>query len=188
MAIRNYLIEGVSGAGKTSVAIELQRRGYHVLHGDRELAYKGDPITGEPIDVSAIDRASLDIAFGHRHHIWDVTKVKKAIEDKSHTTAFFCGGSRNFASFIDLFNVVFVLDVDAETLKLRLRMRPEGEFGSKPEEQEFVLQLLATKEDIPRRAIVVDATAPLPVVVETILSTCPMSEEQPLRRDAKRRP
>jgi shikimate kinase len=175
MAIRNYLIEGVSGAGKTSVAIELHRLGYHVLHGDRELAYKGDPITGEPIDVTAIDQESPDITFGHRHHIWDVAKVKKAIEDNSRTTAFFCGGSRNFASFIDMFNAVFVLDVDAETLKQRLRMRPEDEFGSKPEEQEFVLQLLATKEDIPLHAIVIDASAPLPVVVEAILTRCRMS-------------
>ncbi|PRX02443.1 UNVERIFIED_ORG: AAA domain-containing protein [Martelella mediterranea] len=172
MAIRNYLIEGVSGAGKTSVATELQRQGYHVLHGDRELAYKGDPITGETIDVSALDRDSLDLTFGHRHHIWDVAKVRRIIEDKSHTTAFFCGGSRNFASFIDLFSAVFVLDVDAETLKQRLRVRPDDEFGSKPEEQEFVLQLLATKEEIPLDAIFVDATAPLPVVVDNILSRC----------------
>jgi broad-specificity NMP kinase len=172
MAVRNYLIEGVSGTGKTSVATELQRRGYHVLHGDRELAYKGNPITGEPIDVSALEKDSLDLAFGHRHHIWDVAKVKRAIEYKSYTIAFFCGGSRNFASFIELFRAVFVLDIDAETLRQRLRVRPDDEFGSKPEEQEFALQLLATKEDLPLDAIVVDATAPLPIVVDSILSRC----------------
>ncbi len=32
---------GVSGAGKTLVATELERRGEHVVHGDRELAYQG---------------------------------------------------------------------------------------------------------------------------------------------------
>jgi predicted ATPase len=31
MGIRNYLIEGVSGTGKTSVCNELQRRGYHAI-------------------------------------------------------------------------------------------------------------------------------------------------------------
>ncbi len=49
MGKRNYLIEGGSGTGKTSVAEELQRRGYHVIHGDRELKYRGDPKTGEPL-------------------------------------------------------------------------------------------------------------------------------------------
>lgn len=33
--IRNYLIEGVSGTGKTSVCNELQRRGYQAIHGGR---------------------------------------------------------------------------------------------------------------------------------------------------------
>ena len=37
MGRRNYLIEGLSGTGKTSVCDELQRRGYHAIHGDREL-------------------------------------------------------------------------------------------------------------------------------------------------------
>ncbi len=39
MGVKNYLIEGVSCAGKTSVCDELQRRGYHAIHGDRELAF-----------------------------------------------------------------------------------------------------------------------------------------------------
>ena len=65
MGIRNYLIEGVSCTGKTSVCTELQRRGYHAIHGDRELAYRGDPETGELRD-----------GFAHEHHIWNVDKVK----------------------------------------------------------------------------------------------------------------
>ena len=46
MGVRNDLIEGPSGAGKTTVAEELQHRGYHVIHGDRKFAYHGDPETG----------------------------------------------------------------------------------------------------------------------------------------------
>ncbi len=38
MGVRNYLIEGVSGTGKTTVCDELRRRGYHAIHGDRELS------------------------------------------------------------------------------------------------------------------------------------------------------
>ncbi len=172
MGKANYLIEGVSGSGKTSVATELQRRGYHVLHGDRELAYKGDPLTGRPLDVSTLDQQTLDMAFRHRHHIWDVDKVKSLLSDKSHPQSFFCGGSRNFHSFVDLFDAVFVLDVDAATLTRRLSARPGDEFGSRPEERDFVLHLHATKEDIPGNAIVIDATAPLADVVEAILSRC----------------
>ena len=50
MGLRNYLVEGVSGTGKTSVCKELRRRGFHAINGDTDLAYQGDPETGEPTD------------------------------------------------------------------------------------------------------------------------------------------
>ena len=50
MGVTNYLIDGVSGTGKTSVCRELHRRGYQAINGDTELAYQGDPETGLPVD------------------------------------------------------------------------------------------------------------------------------------------
>jgi broad-specificity NMP kinase len=109
MAKKNYLVEGVSGTGKSSVCDELQRRGYKAINGDRELAYQGDPETGKRTG-----------AYGHEYHIWDVDKVKEIAANKEDKVTFFCGGSRNFDKFIDLFDKVFVLDVDTETLNKRL--------------------------------------------------------------------
>jgi hypothetical protein len=60
VGMQNYLIEGVSGTGKTSVCQELRRRGFHSINGDTDLAYQGDPETGEPTDD----------APSHWHHIW----------------------------------------------------------------------------------------------------------------------
>ncbi|MDH7800959.1 MULTISPECIES: AAA family ATPase [unclassified Rhizobium] len=172
MGVRNYLIEGVSGAGKTSVATELQRRGYHVIHGDRELAYKGDPETGEPLDLSLYLPDNLDAAFHHRHHLWNVGKVHLLAADQSYPVTFFCGGSRNFHRFIDVFDDVFVLDVDSVTLQRRLAERPEDEFGGNAAERQFVLQLHATKEDLPVNATVVDTSRPLGAVVDDVLARC----------------
>ena len=73
MGVRNYLIEGVSGAGKTAVAGELQRRGYQAIHGDRELAYRGDPKTGLPMAPETDIPTAVWIS---EHHVWDVVKVK----------------------------------------------------------------------------------------------------------------
>lgn len=172
MGISNYLIDGVSGTGKTSVATELAQRGYHVIHGDRELAYRGDPNTGEPLNESAVPQASQDAAFRHAHHLWDVSRVKALVADRSHPTAFFCGGSRNFQQFIDLFDGVFVLDVDLKTLNRRLAGRDDDEFGTAPDERAVVLRAHATGEDVPRHATIIDATAPLAVVVDLILAKC----------------
>ena len=158
MGIRNFLIEGVSGTGKTSVCNELQRRGYHAIHGDRELAYQGDPETGEPTD-----------GFTHQHHIWHVDKVEALITNQDEAVTFFCGGSRNFARFIDLFDGVFVLEIDLDTLNRRLDERPGSEWGGKPTERELIARLHQTKEDIPKNGISIDATAPIAQVVDKIL-------------------
>ena len=104
MGVKNYLIDGVSGTGKTTVAEELQRRGYHVIHGDRELSYRGDPETGEPLDGLADESVTDWPAWVHAHHIWDVDKVKSLVADQRNAISFFCGGSRNFPRFIDLFD------------------------------------------------------------------------------------
>lgn len=123
--MRNYLVEGVSGTGKTSVCHELTRRGYHAINGDRELAYQGDPDTGEAIDSAM-----------HEHHIWDVSRVRALVADQQNPVTFFCGGSRNFAKFIHLFDDVFVLEVDLDTLQRRLDQRPPDEWGSKQSERD----------------------------------------------------
>ena len=158
MGIRNYLIEGVSATGKSSVCNELQRRGYHAIHGDRELAYQGDPETGEQTN-----------GFTHQHHIWHVDKVEALITNQDETVTFFCGGSRNFAKFIDLFEGVFVLEVDLDTLNRRLDERPDSGWGGKPTERELIARLHQTKEDIPKNGISIDATAPIAQVVDKIL-------------------
>lgn len=161
MGTKNYLIEGVSGTGKTSVCDELRRRGYYSINGDTEFAYQGDPKTGEPLE-----------GFTHEHHIWNVEKVRAMAADQSHAVSFFCGGSRNFSSFIDLFDLVFVLKVDQDTLTRRLADRPEAEWGGKPAERQLILRLHATKEDVPEGGVGIDATTPIECVVDEILKRC----------------
>ncbi len=121
MGVRNYLVEGVSCAGKTTVATELERRGHHVVHGDRVLAYQGDPVTGEPLP-----------GHHHEHHVWDVDAVRRIVADHSRPVTFLCGGSRNHARFVDLLDGVLVLELDAATLAERLDARPADEFGVEP--------------------------------------------------------
>ena len=174
MGVRNYLIEGVSGTGKTAVCEELRRRGYHAINGDRELSYQGDPETGEPVAGSGHAR---DIWFVHQHHIWDVGKVKSLAADQRHPISFFCGGSRNFIRFINLFDAVFVLDVDSATLNKRLAARPQDEWGREAGERDLIARLQTTKEDVPRNAIGIDATAPIARVVDDILRKCGMGDQ-----------
>lgn len=166
MGTKNYLIEGVSCSGKTSVCDELQRRGYHSIHGDRELAYWGDPKTGEPLDSRT-----------YEHWIWDVEKVRALVADKRHAVTFFCGGSRNFDRFIDLLDGVFVLEIDLDTLNRRLALRPEDEWGGSASDGESNARLQhAMKQGIPENAITIDATVPIEDVVDAILEKCQLQQ------------
>src|SRR3954454_20600754 len=154
---RNFLIEGVSCTGKTSVCNELQRRGYHAINGDRELAYQGDPETGAPTGTHS-----------HEHHIWRIETVKVFVGNNEQPMTFFCGGSRNFTAFLHLFDGVFVLTVDEDTLLQRLAQRPPDEFGAGPTERDLILRLHKTGEDTPD-GISIDATQPVAHVVDEIL-------------------
>jgi gluconate kinase len=157
VGIRNYLVDGVSGSGKTSVAEELERRGFAVIHGDRSLAYHGDPATGEPLEEGS-----------HFTWIWSVDKVIALAADRSDAVVFFCGGSRNHDRYLDVFDEVFVLEVDAETIEHRLAFRPGDQWGRDPSELALTLRANETKEDIPA-GTVIDATRPIANVVDDIL-------------------
>ena len=161
MGIKNYLIDGVSCAGKTTVCNELQRRGYHAIHGDRALADWGDPYTGAPVP---------GCAGAQRTWMWNVATVSALVADHTHAATFFCGGSRNADRCSAVWDGVFVLAIDRETLNRRLAARPADDWGGSASEGEAFARLQhATKEGLPTNAIIIDATAPLSSIVDTIL-------------------
>lgn len=159
MGVQNYLVEGLSGTGKTTVAEELRRRGFQVVHGDRELAYQGDPQSGEPLGGAS-----------HEHHIWSVQRVRELVENRDEALTFFCGGSRNFYAFIDLFDGVFVLQADLQTLRRRLDARTSEDWGAGgAPEFARIARWHARGSDVPRKGIPIDATASIEIVVDAIL-------------------
>ncbi|WP_406054101.1 nucleoside kinase [Kribbella sp. NBC_00889] len=160
--MRNYLIDGGSGTGKTTVCDELQRRGYQAIHGDRELRSAPEP--GADTSGRASD--------SHLPPLWDVAKVKGLLANQDEAVTFLCGGSRNSSEFIDLLDGVFVLEVDdLDTVMRRIDERvlvDPSDWGGRQEEREIITRLHHTKEGIAHgRAI--DASAPLQLVVDEIL-------------------
>ena len=159
MGIKNYLIDGGSGTGQTTVCDELQRRGYQAIHGDRELRDK--PELGE-------GRA----AERHLPPRWDVAKVKALLASQDEAVTFFCGGCRNSSEFIDLLDGVFVLEVgDLATVMRRIDERVSvdpSDWGRRREERDIIMRLHHTKEGLAEGSAV-DATAPVQSVVDEIL-------------------
>jgi hypothetical protein len=173
MGRKNYLVEGVSGSGKSAVCQELSRRGYQAINGDRELAYQGDPDTGAVIEGATG-------AAVHDHHVWRVSQVEDMAADQTAPVTFFCGGSRNFDKFIQLFDEVFVLTVDIATLRDRLDSRPSSGWvgAGRTDERALVERLHTTGPDTPA-GTAIDATQALADVVDEILARAGLSGSGP---------
>jgi hypothetical protein len=91
------------------------------------------------------------------------------VADRSYAVTFFCGGSRNHAKFVDLFDGVFVLKIDLDTMHRRLDDRPADHWAGPPPERELLVRWHQTQENCPANGIAIDGTAPLPDVVSEIL-------------------
>jgi gluconate kinase len=153
MAKRNYLVEGLSGTGKSSVYEELVRRGYTAITTDRAWAYSADR-RGVPI--------------GHDTWMWDRQKAVIELESPEPDVLFVCGSSRNRDHFLTYFTKVFNLRIDDDTMRRRLEARTEDDWPLGQEGVELMLELNRSDEG-PAGAIDVDATQALNQVVDDLL-------------------
>jgi hypothetical protein len=143
MAERNYLVEGLSGAGKSSVYEELIQRGYKAISTDRAWKY-------------------------HDNSMWNPQKAFSELESPEPDVLFVCGSSSNRDTFLSYFTKIFNLRIDDDTMRRRLKERTNNDFGKQPEELELMLTLNRSDEK-PAGAIDVDATQPLDQMVDELL-------------------
>ena len=151
------MVEGLSGAGKSSVYEELIRRGYKAISTDRAWKYPGGPDTGLPGRPIHSDNS-----------MWDQQKAVSELESPEPEVLFVCGSSRNRDRFLPYFTKIFNLRIDDDTMRRRLEERTNNDFGKQPEEVELMLRLNRSDEK-PAGAIDVDATQPLDQVVDELL-------------------
>ena len=150
VAQRNYLVEGLSGAGKSSVYEELIRRGYKAISTDR--AWKGHAVPGG----------------GLQGRPWDERRAVSELESPEPEVLFVCGSASNRDRFLPYFTEIFNLRIDDDTMRRRLQERTNNDFGKEPEELELMLRLNRSDEK-PAGAIELDATQPLGQVVDELL-------------------
>jgi hypothetical protein len=167
MARRNFLVEGLSGTGKSSVYEELTRRGYKAISTDQAWSYHADPDTGLPGGP-----------LRHDNWVWDNHKAVSELENLEPDVLFVCGGARNRDDFGPYFTQVFNLRIDDDTMRRRLETRTTDDWTLSPDPADYDVALAAMIEltlelnrrhDKPAGAIDVDATQPLDQVVDELL-------------------
>jgi gluconate kinase len=183
--MRRYLISGPPGSGKTSVGLELKRRGFRVIDTDAEWAYLGDRKTKQPHDLPLSPNASPEW-FERNAWLWNRQAVESSLLHCREHVIFCCGGADNDAEFFGLFDEVFMLNVDWNTLKKRMTGRTNHHMGT-----ETGLQYLYKKFYVERDISMYDlihinsSGHPVEVTASSIMLHVDERTEEKLKRSIK---
>ena len=164
-------ITGCSGAGKSTIAGELARRGLTAIDAD------SDPWLARMVDAAGnvVDEPDEpDFAWLARHSwAWDPGRLDELIRTAGPATLYICGGADNELELAGRFSRVFLLEIDELTMLARLDARrdyhPWGRIG---DTREYLRRKLPDLQDRLRAfgAIPIDARQPLDHVVDAILA------------------
>jgi hypothetical protein len=166
------LITGCSGAGKSTIAPVLARRGLTCIDSD------DDPFLARFVDagdaVVVEEPAAPDFAWLARHSwAWDPARLDELIRAAAPATLYICGGADNELEMADRFTRVFLLEIDEPTMLARLDARRDyHDWGRIGDTREYLRRKLPELQDRLRAfgAIPIDATQPLDQVADAILS------------------
>lgn len=171
MPMSAVMITGCSGAGKTSIAAVLARRGLASIDADddpslaRSVDAAGNVVTEEP--------AAPDFAWLSRHRWeWSPARLDELIRAAAPATLYVCGGAANELALADRFTQVFLLEIDEPTMLARVDARRNNDWGRIGDTREYLRQFLPRYQARLRAfgAIAIDARQPLDQVVDAILA------------------
>ena len=166
------LIAGCSGAGKSTIAAVLARRGLASIDADDDpwLARFVDPAGAVVVE----EPAAPDLVWLARHSwAWNPARLHELIRASAPATLYVCGGAANELELADRFTQVFLLEMDEPTMLARLDAPSrDNDWGRIGDTREYLRRKLPEVQARLRAfgAIPVDATQPLDQAVDAILS------------------
>lgn len=151
------MVTGMSGTGKSSALVELDRRGYRVVDTDK-------PGWTEWVE------SSDEVAGGE--WLWIEDRMTKLLRSNDSHTLFVQGCVRNQGKFYDRFDAVVLLSAPGEAILDRIAHRTTNNYGKTAAERELILHHLATDEPLLRATCTheLDASRPLEDVVADLIA------------------
>jgi AAA domain len=165
------LVTGMSGAGKSTIAEVLARRGLVSVDAD------DDPLLARSVDSDGNvveDPSDPDFAWLARHSwAWDPARLDVLIRTAAPATLYVCGGAANELELADRFTQMFLLEMDEPTMLARLDAPSRhNEWGRIGDTREHLRRRLPGHQERLQAfgVIPIDARQPLDQVVDAILS------------------
>lgn len=143
------LITGMSGAGKSTVLLELERRGHLIVDTDY-----GD----------------WKERIAEHEEIWREDRMTQLLTNHTTGTLFVSGCESNQGKFYAQFEAVVLLTAPLEVLFERIETRETNNFGKSPEERARVLADIKEIEPLLRKTSthVINTNCPLSDVVDQL--------------------
>jgi dephospho-CoA kinase len=144
------LVTGMSGTGKSSALVELERRGYRVVDSDSPEWSEWAPGTDE--------------------WLWREDRMAELLAEDGEPALFVSGCMSNQVKFYDRFDAIVLLSAPAEVILDRVDRRTTNDYGKTARERDLIITHLETVEPLLRATATheVDASRPLAEVVDAL--------------------
>jgi dephospho-CoA kinase len=148
------LVTGMSGTGKSSVLLELAKRGHKVVDTDSNGWSEWVSVDGEP------------------DWIWREDKIIELLAGHSSGMLFVAGCKSNQGKFYPQFDTVVVLSAPKEIILKRIETRDTNNYGKNPLERQKILEHLEFVEPLLRATATaeIDASKPLSEVADELVA------------------
>ena len=115
-----FLVTGNPGSGKSSLALELSRRGLFAIDpdDDSDLSYWEDDNGHRVSNAARPPAPEREWLLSHRW-VWSRPRMQELL-DQHDGLVFVCGVARNLDQVVDLFDRIVLLRIEAETQEARL--------------------------------------------------------------------
>lgn len=165
-------ITGVEGSGKSTVANELTKLGYKAIDIDSSNLSKRYEKNSWDETKSLPEPHESHLSW-YQDREWkirpvDILKIKQESTDRK---VYLCGITENYAEIKQYFSKVFCLVLHKDGVLERISSRVNNDFGKDPAQLEYILAKHEQYETLLSNsgALMIDATNPLPQVVEEII-------------------
>ena len=150
--MRNVLVTGMSGTGKSTALAELAKRGFRVVETDRAPWSEWSDADGG--------------------YVWREELIEELLARDEGATLYVSGTVSNQGRFYPRFDAVVLLSAPLDVLLRRIEQRTTNGYGKSAEERAQIVENIAEVEPLLRATCTheIDATQPIDAVVSQLVA------------------